>query len=42
VFGYEILKIKYNFDSTFFKNKSYFIQLFLKRKTSKFANRIII
>jgi hypothetical protein len=31
VFGYEILKIKYNSDSTFFKNKSYFIQLFKKQ-----------
>jgi hypothetical protein len=31
VFGYEILKIKYNSDSTFLKNKSYFIQLFQKQ-----------
>jgi hypothetical protein len=31
VFGYEILTIKYNFDSTFFINKSYFIQLFKKQ-----------
>jgi hypothetical protein len=31
VFGYEILTIKYNSDSTFFINKSYFIQLFLKK-----------
>jgi hypothetical protein len=35
VFGYEILKIKYNYDSTFFKNKSYFIQLFSKKSNLK-------
>jgi hypothetical protein len=31
VFGYKILKIKYNYDYTFLKNKSYFIQLFQKQ-----------
>jgi hypothetical protein len=31
VFGKWILKIKYGFDSTFFQNKTYFIELFQKQ-----------
>jgi hypothetical protein len=36
VFGYKILKIKYHFDFIFFKNKSYFIQLFINKSFFSF------